>query len=133
MYEVIKTVEMESDPTGGAFYRTGRGTDRVAVGYHDEHLLYSGHHSGTAGCGIFDRLSEKRCDRYYIPVRSGDRTEPDPGRCAGVYQSGQANGPGAGGAGISDHHQRYLETAKFRRSSAAGTRNLACGFCTGYH
>ena len=120
MYEVIKTVEMESDPVGGAFYRTGRGTDRVAVGYHDEHLLYLGYHTGTAGCGIFDRLSEKRCDRYYIPVRSGDRTEPDPGRCAGVYQSGQANGPGAGGAGISDHHQRYLETAKFRRPSAAG-------------
>ena len=92
-----------------------------------------GYHTGTAGCGIFDRLSEKRCDRYYIPVRSGDRTEPDPGRCAGVYQSGQANGPGAGGAGISDHHQRYLETAKFRRPSAAGTRNLACGICTGYH
>lgn len=42
-------------------------------------------------------------------------------------------GPGAGGAGISDHHQRYLETAKFRRPSAAGTRNLACGICTGYH
>ena len=47
MYEVIKTVEMESDPVGGAFYRTGRGTDRVAVGYHDEHLLYLGYHTGT--------------------------------------------------------------------------------------